>query len=338
MRINSSRRMRGFTLIELLVVIAIIAVLVSLLLPAVQQAREAARRSQCQNNLKQLGLALLNYESKFRCYPPSRINLSPPAVATTYQQSWTVMVLAELDQGPMYNLYNANANWFDSVNYPVTTTKLPVFLCPSSPDQRDVPTPALYTALGVTAGQPVFGYTDYGTLNAVRNAFLVTAGYASIAPAKEVMGALDRGPAIKVAQIVDGTSNTIMLGEDAGRPFQYISGKPGNNPRVGNVAFGTPFTADGWGWADINGGFSVDGADPDGQQSNTSSKGVITLPPMGARCAINCTNDSEMYSMHVGGAYSLFCDGSVHFLNSTISNATFVALATRNSRDIPGEY
>lgn len=150
------------------------------------------------------------------------------------------------------------------------------------------------------------------------------------------MGGLGRGPGgTRIRDITDGTSNTILIGEDAGRPRVYIGRQPGTNPRTGNVAFGTPFTADGWGWADINGGFSVDGANSAGLQNNTSGGGNTTIV---GTCSMNCTNDSEMYSFHVGGAQTLLADGSVRFLSENIAGSSLVALITLQQGDIVGEF
>ena len=147
-----------------------------------------------------------------------------------------------------------------------------------------------------------------------------------------------RGPAgVKFAAITDGLSNTIVVAEGAGRPGIYISGKKVMNPRTGNIAFGTPYTADGWGWADINGGFSIDGANALGVQNDTSSSGNTSLAA-GGTCFMNCTNDSELYAFHSGGGQFLFGDGSVQFLSQSINGATFVALLTRDRGDIPGDY
>jgi len=329
----SERKLRGFTLIELLVVIAIIAILVALLLPAVQQAREAARRTQCKNNLKQLGLALHNYESTYGMFPPSRINLSNP----TFQISWNTMILPYIEQDNAYRQYNTNVNWFNVVNDPVTTIQLPAFLCPSTPGSRPVPTVTLYTALsgGARTDQPLWGYNDYGSINAVRNAFIVMAGLPSIGT-KDAMGAMGRGPGgTKIRDITDGTSNTLLLGEGAGRPRQYIGRQPGLNPRVGNVAFGTQFTADGWGWADINNGFSVDGANSAGLQNDTSSSGATTIV---GRCTMNCTNDSELYSFHTGGIQTVLADGSVRFLSENMSAAVLAGAITLQGGEVIGEF
>ena len=150
------------------------------------------------------------------------------------------------------------------------------------------------------------------------------------------MGGLGRGPGgTRIRDILDGTSNTMLIAEDAGRPSQYIGRRPDNNPRVGNVAVGTPYTADGWGWADINGGFSVDGANTAGLQNNTSSSGTTTI--LGT-CSMNCTNDSEMYSFHIGGVQTLLGDASVRFLSENISGATLVGLITLRGGEVSGEF
>lgn len=330
----NKKKSRGFTLIELLVVIAIIAILVALLLPAVQQAREAARRTQCKNNLKQIGLALHNYEGTFGMFPPSRINISTPAV---FQQTWNVMILPYIEQAPLYNQYNFNVNWFAPANDPMTTVQLPAFVCPSTPGTRPTPPQALYD--GITGasrtGTPIWGYNDYGSINAVRNAFIVASGLPSIGT-KDAMGGLGRGPGgTKIRDITDGTSNTMLIAEDAGRPQQYIRNTKGLNPRVGNIAFGTNFTADGWSWADINNGFSVDGSNTAGVQNDTKNSGATTIV---GTCNMNCTNDSEMYSFHTGGVQTVLADGSVRFLSENISGATLVGLITLSGGEVVGEF
>src|SRR5882757_5090951 len=128
---SAATRKRGFTLIELLVVIAIIAILIALLLPAVQQAREAARRTQCKNNLKQLGLALMNYESTTGCFPMEKITGTP--LYPNYNQNWLQMMLPYIDQAPIYNQFNFNVSWDDPSQWPLTTTSIAAFACPSAP-------------------------------------------------------------------------------------------------------------------------------------------------------------------------------------------------------------
>jgi prepilin-type N-terminal cleavage/methylation domain-containing protein/prepilin-type processing-associated H-X9-DG protein len=321
----------GFTLVELLVVIAIIGILVGLLLPAVQAAREAARRMSCSNNAKQMGLALHNYESAFKRFPPSRINLSSPRV---FQVSWPQMVLPMIEQGALFAGYNFNVNWTNVVNDPVTTAQIPLMICPSASASRDLPTVPLYTAMSGRTDQPRWGYADYGSINAVRNAAFVAAGLPSIGM-RERMGAMGRGPdGVRVGMISDGLSNTACIAEVAGRPNLFISGKSAVNPKNG-VVNGTRFMADGWGWADINAGFSLDGGNEAGLPNDTTNSGATTV--LGS-CFINCSNDSEIYSFHTGGAQFVFCDGSVQFLSKGVNGQTLIALCTRDGGDIAGEF
>jgi prepilin-type N-terminal cleavage/methylation domain-containing protein len=318
----------GFTLVELLVVIAIIGILVGLLLPAVQAAREAARRMSCSSNARQLGLALMNYESAYKRLPPSRISTNNPV----FQVSWPAMILPMIEQGPNFTRYNFNLPWYAPVNDVVTTTQIPIMICPSSPSPRDVPPQNLYAAISnnLRTDSPLWGHADYGSINAVRNAAFVAAGLPSIGT-REVMGAMGRGPeGVKLATIRDGLSNTLVIGEGAGRPTMYVSGRRVVNPRPG-IASGTNVVVDGWGWADINGGFSVDGSNAQGLQNSTTSAGATTIV---GNCFMNCTNDSEFYAFHGSGAHYVVGDGSVQFISANIAGPAFVALCTRDLGDI----
>lgn len=175
---------KGFTLIELLVVIAIIAVLIALLLPAVQQAREAARRSQCKNNLKQIGLALANYESSHRVFPPGVLGNSGQANQNQRLHTWLAMILPELEQATLQNKYDFNVRFDDPLNSTAVKTILPVFQCPSSVTPPD---------------SPLYAPTNYagnaGTQAGQNDGFLF--------------------PLSKIAHrdIIDGTSSTIACGE-----------------------------------------------------------------------------------------------------------------------------
>ncbi len=349
---RTKRSSRGFTLIELLVVIAIIAVLIALLLPAVQQARESARRTQCKNNLKQLGLALFNYESTHSVFPPARIDLSVGGSA--YQGSWSTMCLPYLDQAPLYNIYNFNLTWTDPANLPATTAKLSAFVCPSAPTTRTAP--ASTVLLG---GQPWptaqggYGLCDYGSMNSVRPAYFLSNGLptpslslatntttvnapAGTLPKKDKYewdGGLKKFAATPIRDISDGTSNTIMCVEDAARPMKWWVGQP---------VLASPTTKDGWGWADIDAGYSLDGSLADGSATGKADcvlyTGPCTLTTAPAPFAVNKSNDSEMYSFHVGGSHVLMCDGTVRFISENISASTLSSLATRNTGDVVGEF
>ncbi len=328
------RTRRGFTLVELLVVIAIIGILVGLLLPAVQAAREAARRMSCSNNARQLGLSLHNYESAHKRLPPSRISVATPV---RNEQSWTAMILPYIEMSNVHSGYTFNTPWYAAVNDPMTKVTIPTMLCPSAPSSRELPAQSLYAAVtrNTRSDSPLWGYADYASLNAIRNTVFTIAGLPSLGT-RETLGALGRGPdGVRMASISDGLSNTIVIAEAAGRPTMYVSGRKSINPRTGNIAAGTNVTADGWGWADINAGFSVDGASVTGLQNDTSNSGTVTMV---GNCLMNCTNDSEIYAFHTGGANFVFADGSIQFLSAGMDAKTLVALMTRDFGDIVGDF
>ena len=231
----------GFTLVEFLVVIAIIGILVALLLPAVQAAREAARRTQCLNNLRQMGLAILNYESAKKSFPRGRWNLNPvdtgkhsvpdrPA-AKSNDASWTVVALPYAEEQNIAAQYDLTKEWFNTANRPPITIPLTVFVCPS------VPQLTRFDTMFTSDAKPAAG--DYGCTNGVGKAIWNLHSELGTYPGDisggednpQVIGVMTKvltRSACRVKDITDGTSKTFLIGEDAGRPDLYTDGHPGD--------------------------------------------------------------------------------------------------------------
>jgi prepilin-type N-terminal cleavage/methylation domain-containing protein/prepilin-type processing-associated H-X9-DG protein len=295
---------RGFTLIELLVVIAIIAILIGLLLPAVQKVREAANRISCTNNMKQIGLGTLNYELTEGGLPPSRTDGTVASAPWyPYQHCWTVALLPYIEQTADFNLYDYKANWDDLVNYPAIRTQLKLFICPSTPGE--------YRTDTTIPANPACG--DYQAVNAIKNFVAIDCfGTVNITNKSDprLVGAMTYNVITPLLSITDGVSNTILVGEDAGRPALYAAeGKLINPTSIGQA-----------GWADPNGTWAVDGSEPNG-----------SIP---GPCTMNCSSNSELYSFHQTGAMVVFADGSVHFLMQSMSLCTLAALTTKAGGEV----
>jgi len=335
MQFARNRRKRGFTIIELLVVVSIIAILLAMLLPAVQQARETARRMQCRNNLKRMGLALHNYQSSFGVFPPSELGgiarggCEPhevpiednPTVCTDYQ-SWTALCLPQLGQTALAQQYDYHEAWSSLKNRPLIRVPLPVFQCPSAPGNDRVDR---LHAVGAAA-------TDYGSVNRIEKR-VYTDVFGVPAPGQNSRrGALAEYEANKPASITDGMSNTIMLAESAARPEPWVLGHQMSEAQFAAytddevvLSEGRLIVDEGIGWADPDAGVHVKGVKEDG----------VTI--FGPRF-INGINAGETYSFHPGGAQALFSDGSVHFLSEDIDAWLFVSLCTRAGGEVVGEF
>ncbi len=304
---------RAFTLVELLVVIAIIAVLIGLLLPAVQQVRSAAARASCANNCKQIGIALYSYCTEFGHFPPGgldgSLSTSPTTSPDTYNtlgltangstHGWAVFVLPYLEQGALYQDYNFNFDWASPFNAAVANKFLKAFVCPSNPNPQ---------AVGKPGGQPI---GDYAPNNEV-STLLATQGFIQPRPqyaGVNIPGVMMPNYLCRPQAITDGLSNTLVIAEDAGRPTSYHD----------NAVAGTGVS--GAAWADRNAEYILHGF---------TGNGASTPGP----CHTNCTNDNEMYSFHPGGCMITFADGSAHFLRAGVSIDIVASLISRDAGDI----
>jgi prepilin-type N-terminal cleavage/methylation domain-containing protein/prepilin-type processing-associated H-X9-DG protein len=303
---NHSHR-TAFTLIELLVVIAIIAILIGLLLPAVQKVREAANRATCQNNLKQIGLAALNYESSYGGLPP-RCNVQAP------YRGWGPYLLPFIEQENLANLYRFDLNFYDPRNGPAVSLPVKVYTCPSAPAGR---TDAIVDVNGNPTGT-IGAEGDYFAPNSV-DAYWWPDAQRTAAADELQAPAMAHNVVRRLADILDGASNTLLISELAGRPDWWIKG-------VKQSTEGERFPA-WWGpWASYNSciykTWSDDGLTP------------------GGMCTINCNNSWGIYSFHSAGANAVFVDGSVHFLAVGLNRDIFAALVTRagNERLTGSEY
>jgi prepilin-type N-terminal cleavage/methylation domain-containing protein len=311
---------RGFTLVELLVVIAIIGILVALLLPAVQAAREAARRTQCKNNLKQIGLATLNYESTHKALPAAQLRNAAGAKLF----GWIPQIMSFAEQSNAFDQLDLSRAWNDPLNQPGVNSYIDTLICPSSPTpQRQVP----------IGNNNLFCYgTDYAihgsisanTLNVQRN------GESFLMPGTRtnLTGAMAVGKETPLRKITDGLTNTILCVEDAGRPEFYIgrelvAGNWQSGSACDNLSVVNGFTQ-GASWADPDSHIPVHGF----EGSNVSN---LRCPGAGP---FNITNNNEAYSFHSGGQQVVMVDGSVQFLADNMTMATYAALVTKAGAEV----
>jgi prepilin-type N-terminal cleavage/methylation domain-containing protein len=353
------RNRKGFTLIELLVVIAIIAVLIGLLLPAVQKVREAAARMSCSNNLKQIGLAFHNLHDAQGYWPPWGADWpkgTNPDPANAYYDpngrpqghSPFTIILPYIEQG---NIIQGTVNLAYSVVdqnnliqkwglVPVGmggSVNIKTYICPSAPT-RQVDYEPYFATLGAGDKGPLpLGLTDYAVIRNIDDKFgSVVAGAqncTTASPTGNGVGALavinslvsDRGQLaiggglvagkIKITDITDGTSNTILMGEDAGRHQVYANGVP-----VSPNAPGTSGWALNAAWADYNTYITIRG------WSNNS-------PNVGCN-AINASNNGSLYSFHTAGVNAVRCDGSVSFMPTSTASSVLAALVTKQGGEV----
>jgi prepilin-type N-terminal cleavage/methylation domain-containing protein/prepilin-type processing-associated H-X9-DG protein len=293
---------RGFTLLELLVVIAIIAVLIGLLLPAIQKVREAANRAKCSSNLKQLALALHQYENVHGKFPPAQV-VGPfweADVTAQVNHGWGPFILPFIEQPALASKYRWDYPQYAPENQEVASVPLKVFQCPSAPPER-------YMTHAVFAYGGRGACTDYAPTEAVDP---VLVALDLVDPVGAYKGIMAQNLMTRHSDIIDGTSNTILLSEDAGRPRQWHAGKPGAD----NALAGCPWT--GGANSIILQGSSFDG---------------VTRP---GPCPMNCNNNREVYSFHPDGANAVMADGSVRFLKAGMSIKVLAALVTRAGGEV----
>lgn len=303
----------AFTLVELLVVIAIIGILVGLLLPAVQQAREAARRISCQNNMRQVGLGLLNFESTFKFFPASGWTTTSSTNPSGKFTCWRAALLPYIEQSSVQASYSIQLNWWEGGNLIAGATVMPTFICPSTPEQQPVlsaiakpPRPAL------TLTTPL-ARTDYEAIQGVQPASISTTLY----NANNRFAIMHRNSRVGFKDILDGSSSTVAVVESSARPWVYRN-------RLSKPLFQND---QGIGWIDSEGAFSLDGANAD---ATLEGCGIAN----GCSRAINAKNDNEPYSFHPTGINILFADGHAEFVAEQIDIMTFAAKCTRAAGEI----
>ncbi|NUQ61581.1 MAG: DUF1559 domain-containing protein [Pirellulales bacterium] len=335
---------RGFTLIELLVVITIIGVLIALILPAVQAAREAARRTQCTNNLKQIGLGIHNFHQA-NGHLPSSVR---PILASTVRAGAFLRLLPFIEQQVLWDQYDTSVTWSDPINLPVSSLRISTYECPSAPKQNYTldHNPDGFTG-GSSAWTGIVAVGDYGAslgvspeLGLLSTATSPIDGSTATRSGGAVItnGFLPKNSQLTFADVLDGTSNTIAIWESGGRPFVY---------RAHNLVPGgenlTNHHTNAGGWVRPASDILFSGSSRDGSlipgptqagtflnRTNGYDHTTETYGASGFPAPYGTEGSSQPYGFHSSGLNALFGDGRVKFLSDEINIALVAALVTRN--------
>ncbi len=302
---SATDRRTAFTLVELLVVIAIIGILVALLLPAVQAARESARRTQCSNQMRQLVLACVNYETAKGAFPPALTRYNVRSAPEAKDHNFIAFILPYMEEQGIADQYSFDYHWFErnlptpeTSNYEVSRQTIATLLCPTVP-QHELP-----------------GTSDYAVNQAISGVVRTTlVGSGLVSDREDWNSVLNNEPPYpndpkaswkptRLSEVVDGLSKSMMIFEDAGRPTEYVKGAS-----TGRSVLGGP-------WADDDAPY----------KSNELCDGVPIL--------MNCTNREEMYSFHPGGTMIALGDGSVHFYQDDTDPEVMVSQFTRAGAEV----
>ena len=349
----------AWTLVELLVVIAIIGLLIGLLLPAVQAVREAARRAMCTNNMRQIGLALHNFESARKRLPPSSVQLPGTTLPSNFnaqemseykkagtsgllpahfaRQCFLTSVLPYLEQASVLSHgapFDQRQDWHAIQNRTAAATVIPTFLCPSTASPiRAVDTVRLGPtdrATYAAGGDWRPAITDYMAVNranshasgGVWNA--ITDQSPAYPGDQNVRAVLASNAFTSLAAITDGLSNTVMIGEAAGRPSRWNFERMAEEYAGGSTAYmNGP-------WAHSGNEIAVDGSAVTVTGGVRSASTLSSVALLASTCSVNCTNQGELYAFHKGGASVILGDGSVKFLSSSMDLKTLMLICARS--------
>jgi prepilin-type N-terminal cleavage/methylation domain-containing protein len=326
------RKRVGFTLIELLVVIAIIAVLIGLLMPAVQKVRESANKTRCINNMTNLNKALLQYVDVMKQIPPSMT--TPTTKRPNLKRTGTMVnFLQYLEQESTFKAYDFSKHWHQQ-SLEVIQAQPPVFLCPSSPN-GSTRGYAKGTQDGNTYDFTNMGISDYAAVTRLHTSspsayslnllspYSLTSTEMSDGEFAHKQGMMGYNLSCKVEDVKDGMGNTISFVEDVGRPMRLLA----DRRRAGFYSNTDQLL--GAGWVDFNHAFDYQGYSDSGTTA-------------GGPCGMNCSNYNEIYGAHFSGCVFGFGDGSVRFIGLKVDPRTLSILITRSGsakgEGAPGEY